>query len=74
MAKRRAASGAAYNEASKAEQRDDWGSYDKRFDSKLARNAQNTYSKARGTAKKAKDSVDQFVNNALSKTKKKKKS
>lgn len=74
MANRRAASGAAYNEASKAAQRDDWGVYDKRFDSKLARNAQNTYSKARGTAKKAKDSVDQFVNNALSKTKKKKKS
>ena len=65
------ASAAAYNQAQNAANRP---GYDTRYDSAIVRGMQNTKAKARGTAKKAKDSVDQFVNNALSKTKKKKKS
>ena len=65
------ASAAAFNQAQNAANRP---GYDTRYDSAIVRGMQNTKAKARGTAKKAKDSVDQFVNNALSKTKKKKKS
>lgn len=59
MANRRMNSGAAYNEASKAAQRDDWGVYDKRFDSKLARDLQNTKAKARGAMSKAEKAARQ---------------
>jgi hypothetical protein len=71
-------SAAAYNQAQNAANR---AGYDTRYDSKLVRYIQNARAKARDFDKnpgkyvnKARDSVDQFVNNALSKTKKKKKS
>jgi hypothetical protein len=71
-------SAAAYNQAQNAANR---AGYDARYDSKLVRDFQNARAKARDFDKnpgkyvnKARDSVDQFVNNALSKTKKKKKS
>lgn len=70
MANRRAASGAALNEASKAAQRDDWGVYDKRFDSKLARDAQNAYSKLRNPkemARRAGESTKAYIDNAMGK-------
>lgn len=67
MAKRASSSGAAANEASKASQQQ---GYEKRFDSKLARDAQNAYSKARGTARKAKDAVDRYVDDTLDYAKK----
>lgn len=70
MANRRAASGAALNEASKAAQRDDWGVYDKRFDSKLARDAQNAYSKLRNPkemVRRAGESAKAYVDNAMGK-------
>lgn len=70
MANRRAASGAAYNEASKAEQRDDWGVYDKRFDSKLARDLQNTKAKARGAMSKAEKAAQQAREDAKKRMKK----
>lgn len=43
---------------------------ERRFDSKLVRDAQNAYSKARGTARKAKDAVDRYVDDALGYAKK----
>lgn len=43
---------------------------ERRFDSKLVRDAQNAYSKARGTARKAKDAVDRYVDDALNYAKK----
>jgi hypothetical protein len=67
MAKRASSSGAAANEASKASQQQ---GYEKRFDSKLARDAQIAYSKARGTARKAKDAVDRYVDDTLDYAKK----
>lgn len=70
MANRRASSGAAYNEASKAEQRDDWGVYDKRFDSKLARDLQNTKAKARGAMSKAEKAAQQAREDAKKRMKK----
>lgn len=81
IAKRRAASGTALNEAEKANRVYWRGAYDVRYDTKLARDVQNAKAKARDVknnpgkyVNKARDSVDQFVNNALSKAKKKKKS
>ena len=70
-ARKSSASAAAANAASSAANRP---GYDTRYDSAIVRGAQNAYSKAKKTSKQARDSVDQFVNNALSKTKKKKKS
>lgn len=67
MAKRASSSGAAANEASKASQQQ---GYEKRFDSKLVRDAQIAYSKARGTARKAKDAVDRYVDDTLDYAKK----
>lgn len=43
---------------------------DSRFDSKLVRDAQNAYSKARGAARKAKDAVDRYVDEKLDYAKK----
>lgn len=70
MANRRMNSGAAYNEASKAAARDDRGMYDKRFDSKLARDLQNTKAKARGVMSKAEKAAQQAREDAKKRMKK----
>lgn len=74
MAKRASSSGAAANEASKATDAFYKGPYDKRFDSKLARDAQNAYSKLRNpkemarrageTAKKAYNQAADYLGTA----------
>lgn len=59
MANRRAASGAALNEAEKANRTYSNGAYDIKYDSKLARDLQNTKAKARGVMSKAEKAAKQ---------------
>ena len=59
MMNRRAASGAALNEAEKANRTYRRGAYDIKYDSKLARDLQNTKAKARGVMSKAEKAAQQ---------------
>lgn len=59
MMNRRAASGAALNEAEKANRVYSNGAYDIKYDSKLARDLQNTKAKARGAMSKAEKAARQ---------------
>lgn len=70
MANRRAASGAALNEAEKANRTYSNGAYDIKYDSKLARDLQNTKAKARGVMSKAEKAAQQAREDAKKRMKK----